>query len=737
MEGRWPSSPSIAEIRGRAYARAMSNNRATYLRSGLITGAAALLLVACVRPAAAQGVRSISAALVGEVMPAADRFSDVAGDPPVITGYRIGSDGAEVLHGYVFLTSDLPPEQFGYTGPIEALVGIRPDGTLTGIRVTDYVESYMRSMGDFLRTPGFQEQYAGKHIADPFRLGGDIEGISRVSISVRALSRGIRDTARRVAEAYGSPSGTFSASDIIDPVGLTWFELQQRGFVERFEVTEPGEGSAGIALAYISGDRLGEYFFGARLYELALQAAERRGGAENLVLYTIDGPRLRLFQREGWSIIQDGDTTLIDAQGVISIGLPDAGIVYSEATMVGIMLVDGSVDMARPFAFTYDLGELGVHTVEYVGQEARVSIAEAAAAAEASQVAGADPARASTTVEPQTLPVEAAMETATREAETDGARAADDGAGAVGDAGDAGAASNPPDPDPLDLQFILTEDETLLERTLDGTSWPRVALMLIVLALGSVAFFTKAPSMRWVALAVTLFALGFGDGGFLSVSHITSGISAGAGVYLRDVPLLLMVVFTVGTTLVWGRVFCGFLCPFGALQDFVDRLVPDRMKRRLSRKIHNQAVHAKYGVLAIIVLPALAGRQVSLYQYFEPFGTVFSLSPSVLLWAIATLFLAASVVIPRFYCRYACPLGAALGLLSLISLRRIDRVEQCGHCKVCELKCPTGAIRGATIDFHECVRCNICEVQLIQKVGACQHDMDEIRGRLVYLTRAP
>ena len=92
----------------------------------------------------------------------------------------------------------------------------------------------------------------------------------------------------------------------------------------------------------------------------------------------------------------------------------------------------------------------------------------AAAAAEASQVAVADPARASTTVEPQTLPVEAAMETATREAETDGARAADDGAGpgaaAVGDAGDAEAASNPPDPDPLDLQFVLTEDETLLEQ---------------------------------------------------------------------------------------------------------------------------------------------------------------------------------------------------------------------------------------------------------------------------------
>ena len=684
-----------------------------YIRSGLIAGAAALLLAVSVRPASAQRVRSISESVVREVMPAADRFSGVAGDPPVITAYRTGSDGAEVLHGYVFLTSDLPPEQFGYSGPIEALVGIRPDGTLTGIRVTDYNESYMRSMGDFLRTPGFQEQYAGKHIADPFRLGGDIEGISRVSISVRALSRGIRDASRRVAEANGGPARTFSATDVIDPVGLTWFELQQRGFVERFEVTEPGEGSAGIALAHIASDRLGEYFFGARMYELALRAVERRGGADNLVLYTIDGPRLRLFRREGWSIIQDGDTTLIDERSVVSIGLPDAGVVLSEATMVGVMLVAGSVDMSRPFTFSYDLGELGVHAVEYVGQEAQVAAAEEAAAA----------------VDPN--------ETTAAETDVDGGPAADDAAGPDEAAGDRVRTSDLAVPEPLDLQFVLTEDETLLERTLDGTSWPRVALMLVVLALASTAFFTKIPSVRWLALTVTLFALGFGDGGFLSVSHITSGISAGVGVYLRDLPLLLMVAFTVVTTLVWGRVFCGFLCPFGALQDFMDRIVPDRLKRPLSQAIHNKAVYAKYAVLAIIVLPTLAGSRISLYQYFEPFGTVFFRSPSMLLWAIAAVFLAASVVIPRFYCRYACPLGAALGVLSLISLRRIDRVEQCEHCNVCEQKCPTGAIRGATIDFHECVRCNICEVQLIQKVGVCRHDMDEIRPRLVQLTGVP
>jgi len=288
--------------------------------------------------------------------------------------------------------------------------------------------------------------------------------------------------------------------------------------------------------------------------------------------------------------------------------------------------------------------------------------------------------------------------------------------------------------DPLqDFDFVLSDDETLLERTLAETSWSRVATILLVLGLATWAFFAKNTSVRWASLGATFVLLGFVDGGFLSVSHITSGIWAGAGVYLRDLPLLLIIVFTVVTTLIWGRVFCGFLCPFGALQDFIDRVVPRRIQRALPQHVHDRASYAKYGVLALIVLPPLAGSQVSLYQYFEPFGTVFFLSSSLLFWTIAGTFLLASAVVPRFYCRYACPLGAALAIMSLISLRRIGRIEHCDHCKVCEQKCPTGAIRGSDIDFKECVRCNICEIQMIEKRGVCRHDMEEIRPRLVQL----
>jgi len=277
------------------------------------------------------------------------------------------------------------------------------------------------------------------------------------------------------------------------------------------------------------------------------------------------------------------------------------------------------------------------------------------------------------------------------------------------------------------------EDETALSRLLLETRWAPVIRLILLLGLVLYAFFAKSGRVGAVTLGVTLIYLGFFDGGFLSVSHITSGIIVGPGVYLRDMALLFMVGFTVVTTLLFGRVFCGFLCPFGALQDLITRIVPRRLQRGLPQRIHDRAIYLKYGILLLIVVLAAVPAQISVYQYFEPFGTVFYLSSSPLLWSIAVGFLMASAVVPRFYCRYACPLGAALGVASLLSIFRIRRVEQCAPCKVCEHACPTGAIRGPEIDFKECVRCNVCETKLLTKAGVCRHSMDFVRSRLVQL----
>ena len=165
----------------------------------------------------------------------------------------------------------------------------------------------------------------------------------------------------------------------------------------------------------------------------------------------------------------------------------------------------------------------------------------------------------------------------------------------------------------------------------------------------------------------------------------------------------------------------------------MERVVPRALRRELPTAIHRRALLIKYIILAIILTPVIIGNGMSLFQYFEPFGTVFYWSSSPLLWAIAGLILIASAIVPRFYCRYACPLGAALAVGSLAAPFRIERVEQCKHCKVCEQKCPTGAIERHRIDFKECVRCSVCEVLLAEKAGVCRHDMDKIRPRLVRL----
>lgn len=153
--------------------------------------------------AQAVGLSGADLELLEKVIPGTDSFSEKDGQPPVFKAYRTDPvSGEQQLVGYAFLTPDVPPEEVGYSAPIEVLVGMDLEGRITGIEVLYYRESIRSIWGDFLSTPGYQEQFAGKHISDAFRVGRDIDGISRATITVRAMSRGIRNSARRVAEAY-------------------------------------------------------------------------------------------------------------------------------------------------------------------------------------------------------------------------------------------------------------------------------------------------------------------------------------------------------------------------------------------------------------------------------------------------------------------------------------------------------------------------------------------------------
>ena len=316
--------------------------------------------------------------LLARVMPEADRFSDRQGRPPVFEAYRTdASTGGESLIGYAFLTSDLPPEQKGFTGPIEVLVGMDVRGVLTGIVVTHYTESHQATRGDFLAADGFQEQFRGKNIADAFRVRRDVDGITGATISVDAMSRGVRNAARVVAAAHdlGSMSGV-SEAPALDPVSvstgeldeLSWPQMLLRGLGQQISVLDDGRTVVDLTLFYLRDDSVAQTLIGpgplAEVRDRGALTAER-----HLVLATVDGPSAGALNLARLSIIQESDTVAVAPDDVLLFGQPREGKLDGQVRMFRVVLVDRSVDMKRPFTFALDLRPgLDLFTADYPGE---------------------------------------------------------------------------------------------------------------------------------------------------------------------------------------------------------------------------------------------------------------------------------------------------------------------------------------------------------------------------------
>jgi transcriptional regulator of nitric oxide reductase len=135
------------------------------------------------------------------LFPAAMAFSPLAGDPLHFNAYAVDpktNPSAQPI-GYAFWTTDLVPQEHGYHGPIHILVGLNATGNLTGVVVDYDSEPY----GYFsVEPPKFAEQFKGKSIRDPFRVGGDVDAVSRASISIGSAARAIRDSSRVAARVF-------------------------------------------------------------------------------------------------------------------------------------------------------------------------------------------------------------------------------------------------------------------------------------------------------------------------------------------------------------------------------------------------------------------------------------------------------------------------------------------------------------------------------------------------------
>ena len=258
-----------------------------------------------------------------------------------------------------------------------------------------------------------------------------------------------------------------------------------------------------------------------------------------------------------------------------------------------------------------------------------------------------------------------------------------------------------------------------------------VALIVLAVVAGRTMAVAGGAAGGTVASGEALCPLGgietigtfLATGSFVSHVHVSNVI--------LGIAVLLVAFFARGA-------FCGWLCPFGFLQDIVagfshivQRRVPQvgRAIRTLERRASRLAVLdrplrlLKYVVLAWAVLWAAAyGTMV--FRGVDPWDALLEIGTVTagVGFVILVLILVASFFVERAWCRYACPLGAATGLVSRFSPVRLERVEAaCSSCGVCSAACPMGlpVATATVITSQDCIGCLDC-VEACPRSGALE-----------------
>jgi polyferredoxin len=248
-----------------------------------------------------------------------------------------------------------------------------------------------------------------------------------------------------------------------------------------------------------------------------------------------------------------------------------------------------------------------------------------------------------------------------------------------------------------------------------------LVLLAAFIALALISFFRKSVALKYVTFVASVGYLGFTKSSLVSVSDVFRLTDLSVPEFKYSLAWYLLMTFVVVTTVLWGRVYCGRVCAFGALTQLMDPILPRKMRVEIPVRIEKYANLIKYGLLAIVLAYFLITHDVSVpIRYAEPFW-MFSLFGSTGMWIGLGVLLVATVFVRNLYCRFLCPVGATLGLISQVTtVFRIKRWAECNTCKICEKTCEWGAIRGPQIVKSECVRCDDCErLYLDQK--KCPH----------------
>ena len=655
----------------------------------------------------------------GEVVPGADSYGPIRSDLPIAPAL---AGGKQV--GWVFLNSDFTPST-GYSGkPINILIGLDQAAKITGARLVKHYEPIVLVGIPEQRIKDVIGRYVGLDMVKEAAVNGEghkLDIVSGATVTVMVIDDSIVRASLKVARSLGlggleaqvASSGPKRVIDTDKVETKDWLTLLGDGSVRRLtldvgmvndafarsgdpkaaERPEPGDPQdtfidlyvAEVSIPTIGKSLLGEAEYNNRLAKLvaegrqAILVAGRGRYSWKGSGYVRGGlfDRIQLIQGDHSVRFHDRDHARLG--GIAAAGAP-------ELKEIGLFVLpkDASFDPAQPWR------------LQLLVQRATGATEKAFLSYDLNYEAPAGYFR--TVAVPAAAP--AARETAA--------------AAPVGEAQMTGASGK--------LWERIWRDRL-----------PEVAFLgALLLALTGAFFFQNllvrqerlVQRFRTGFLVVVLVWLGWYANAQLSVVNVMTFSNAllngfSWDYFLMD-PLVFTLWFAVAAALIfWGRgAYCGWLCPFGALQELTNRLAK---RLKVPQWQVPWGLHERLWPIKYIIFLVLFG--ISLYSLdtaerlaeIEPFKTAIILKfvrawPFVL---FAGALLVAGLFVERFYCRYLCPLGAALAIPA--RLRTFDwlkRYRECGNpCQRCSNECMVQAIHPeGHINPNECLYCLHCQV---------------------------
>ncbi|MBR0779877.1 NosR/NirI family protein [Bradyrhizobium iriomotense] len=667
-----------------------------------------------------------------EFFPGADRFGPPQGDPPIVPVYR-----GDQLQGFVFLNSDFA-NAVGYSGkPVHIVAGIDPKGVITGVKLVDHKEPIVLVGIPEARIVAAMNSLIGKDMK-PVARGAEsppqVDIVSGATVTVLVMSDSVVRAASKLIRSgrVGGGEGV-AASAALPPVVKTldlehseprdWESLVGDGSLRRLHLSigdineafaksgnaaasqypEPGEASDSfidLYAALVTAPTIGRSLLGEDGYRRLKDSL--KPGQQAIVVagngpYSFKGSayvRGGIFDRI--EILQEGNSTrfrdrnhtrlgALAAEGAPEfkeIGLfvtpPEFTLDPTQPWQL-LLLVQRSLGGRDKAFLTFDIN----YTLpdRYIRREQRAVTMPENAIPPASQAAAA-------------------------------------------------AGASPEADEPLWMRIWRS----------NTVSVGITAFMLA--ALTGIFFFQNLLVRRpvlynWVRrgyLAFVLVWLGWYANAQLSVVNVVTFTNALVTGFHWEFFLAAPLIFilwaaTAGGLLFWGRgPFCGWLCPFGALQELTNTAAKWLKVPQLTVPwgLHERLWPIKYIIfLGLFGLSLYSVDMAERFAEVEPFKTAivlkFSRSWPFVLYAAALLVM--GLFVERFFCRYLCPLGAALAIPGRIrTFEWLRRWPECGSpCQRCAKECPVQSIHPeGHINVNECIYCMHCQ-ELYYDDHRCPH----------------